>query len=239
MTKIKVIAFDADDTLWVNETIFRDFEAKFYEMMRPYSPLHETEEDLFATEVGNIPLYGYGVKGYVLSMIECAMRLSDGKVPKSMIMDIIEWGKEFLDAPVELLDGVEETLLALFGKYKLVVATKGDLLDQQRKMERSGIAHYFDHIEVMSGKSEKEYRQLVRNLQIEPGELLMVGNSVKSDVLPVLAIGGAAVHVPYITTWAHEAVDIEINHPDFYKIETISELPKRLDNRGLGGFQAG
>jgi len=198
----KIIAFDADDTLFVNETYFEETEKKFYGLMSDYHSSQSLSLELLKTQVGNLPLYGYGIKGYILSMIETAIRVSDGTISVNGIERITELGKELIQKPIELLDGVEETLAELHGKYKLVVATKGDLKDQQRKLHDSGLGHYFHHIEVMADKQEVNYEKLLKRLEIESSEFFMVGNSLKSDVLPVLNIGGYAVHVPFHTTWA-------------------------------------
>jgi putative hydrolase of the HAD superfamily len=203
---IKVIAFDADDTLWVNEPYFRETEIKFCQLLEDYMPQHTVAQELFKTEIDNLPLYGYGVKGFMLSMVETALRITDKTLNVTVIEKAIQYGKELLEKPIELLEGVEEVLQALQKHYRLVVATKGDLLDQQRKLRKSGLGHYFHHIEIMSDKKELDYEKLIRRLDIAPQEFLMIGNSLKSDVLPVLAIGGHGVHVPYHITWAHEPI---------------------------------
>lgn len=221
---IQVIAFDADDTLWVNEPYFQEIEHKFCALLEDYLPHHTVMQELFKTEMDNLKLYGYGVKGFMLSMVETALRVSDHKVPHAIIEKAITYGKELLEKDIELLEGVEEVLKALQGKYKLVVATKGDLLDQERKLRRSGIEHYFHHIEIMSDKKESDYQKLIRHLDIEPGKFLMIGNSLKSDVIPVLAIGGHGIHVPYHTTWAHEKTDEKVEHPQFRHMHTIKDV---------------
>jgi putative hydrolase of the HAD superfamily len=221
---IKVIAFDADDTLWVNEPYFQETEEKFLDLMSSYLTKHSLSQELFRTEITNLKLYGYGIKGYILSMIEAAMQISNNTISIEVVAKIIEYGKELLQRPIELLNDVEETLDALKGKYKLVVATKGDLLDQRRKLHNSGLGHYFHHIEVMSDKQEQDYKDLVKRLDIESSELLMVGNSLKSDVLPVLGIGGHACHIPFHTTWAHERIDHKVVHPNFRELTKISEV---------------
>ena len=197
---IKVIAFDADDTLWVNEPYFRDTENKFCSLLEDYLPHHTILQELFKTEMDNLALYGYGIKGFMLCMIETALRITNNKLDNAILNHIIDLGKEMLEKPIELLDGVETVLQELKGKYKLVVATKGDLLDQERKLKKSGIEHYFHHIEIMSDKQEADFTKLIKHLDVEPGEFLMLGNSLKSDVLPVLAIGGHGVHIPYHIT---------------------------------------
>ena len=222
--KIKVIAFDADDTLWVNEPYFQETEKLFCGLLENYLPHHSVAKELFRVEIENLALYGYGIKGFILSMIETALEVSDGKISPEVIKTIIGYGKSLLARPIELLEGVESTLEALKKHYRLVVATKGDLLDQERKLKNSGIEHYFHHIEIMSDKKEKDYFKLVRHLDIQPSDFLMIGNSIKSDILPVLALGGHAIHIPFHTTWAHEAADGNIDHPQFRKADHIHEI---------------
>ncbi len=221
---LKVIAFDADDTLFVNEPYFQETEEKFCALMSDYLSHQGLSQELFKTEIGNLELYGYGIKGYILSMIEAAMKISNNTISVEVIEKITEYGKELLQKPIELLDGVEETLEALKGKYKLVVATKGDLLDQRRKLHNSGLGHYFHHIEVMSDKKEKDYEDLLKRLEIKAEEFFMIGNSLKSDVLPVLNIGGTAVHIPFHTTWEHEKISHKVEHPNFRALEKITEV---------------
>jgi putative hydrolase of the HAD superfamily len=220
----KIIAFDADDTLWVNETYFDETETKFCELMQDYLSHQGISQELFKIEIANLKLYGYGIKGYILSMIEAAMAISNNTIPIEVIEKIIQYGKELLDKPIVLLDGVEETLEALKGKYKLVVATKGDLLDKRLKLHNSGLGHYFHHIEVMADKQEIDYSDLIKRLDIAPSEFIMIGNSLKSDVLPVLNIGGHGVHIPFHTTWAHERIDHTIEHENFHAFEKITEI---------------
>lgn len=225
---LKVIAFDADDTLWVNEPYFRVTEEKFAALLEDYLPGHSIMAELYKTESQNIPLYGYGIKGFVLSMVETALRISNNNVSIAIIEKIIQYGKDQLDQPIELLEGMEDALKSLKGKYKLVMATKGDLLDQERKLKKSGLEHYFHHIEIMSEKHEADYQKLIRHLDIRPEEFLMIGNSLKSDCMPVLAIGGHAIHIPYHTTWVHETVDEKIEHPNFRQAEHIKDILPEL-----------
>lgn len=221
---IKVIAFDADDTLWINEPYFQETEHKFCELLEDYLPQHTVSRELLQTEINNLPLYGYGIKGFMLSMIETALTISNKTISLEVIEKTIELGKELLAKPIELLEGVEDVLTKLKDHYRLVVATKGDLLDQERKLKASGLEHYFHHIEIMSDKQERDYLKLITHLDIQPHEFLMVGNSLKSDVLPVLAIGGHAYHVPYHVTWAHEHVENTIEHERFKQLNNLSEL---------------
>lgn len=221
---IKVIAFDADDTLWVNEPYFQNTEKKFCDLLQEFMPQHTLSRELFKIEIDNLPLYGYGVKGYILSMIEAALKVTGNTIPISAIETILQYGKEILNEPIELLDDVEHVLSSLKDRYRLVVATKGDLLDQERKLKKSGLNHYFHHIEIMSEKKEDDYRKLIRHLDIDASEFMMIGNSVKSDILPVLAVGGSAIHVPYHTTWAHEQVEVTLDHEHFRHVEGIGEV---------------
>ena len=221
---IKVIAFDADDTLWVNEPYFQEIERMFCELLEDLMPQHTTARELLTTEINNLPLYGYGIKGFILSMIETAIVCSGKTISIDVIEKILDYGKQLLNRPIELLDGVEEVLLALKDKYRLVVATKGDLLDQERKLKNSGIEHHFHHIEIMSDKGENDYLKLIKHLDIKPEEFLMIGNSIKSDVLPVININGHTIHVPYHTTWAHERVEYKIDNPRFKEAKNIREV---------------
>lgn len=226
---IKVIAFDADDTLWVNEPYFLETEEKFCELLAPYLSRHTLSQELFKTEIANLKLYGYGIKGYILSMIEAALKISSNTISNEVVEKIIQYGKELLEKPIELIEGVEETLEALKDRYKLVVATKGDLLDQRRKLHNSGLGKYFHHIEVMSDKQEADYSDLVKRLDILPAKFLMIGNSLKSDVLPVLGIGGHAIHIPFHTTWAHERIDYKVQHVNFRDFEKITDVLSLLN----------
>jgi putative hydrolase of the HAD superfamily len=221
----RIIAFDADDTLWHNESFFRETELKFCSLFEDYLPQHTVLRELLTTEIKNIALYGYGIKGFMLSMIETAMRITDNTLPVNSIEKIIGYGKELLEKPVEIIDGVEEVLKELKArKYRLVMATKGDLLDQERKLKKSGLEHYFHHIEIMSEKKEADFRKLIKHLDIQPSSFVMIGNSLKSDILPVLTIGGTGIHVPYHITWEHEKVEAMITHDNFIQAEKISDI---------------
>lgn len=225
---IHVIGFDADDTLWVNETYFRDAEEKFTTLLEKYETKNKIDQELFKTEIQNLDLYGYGIKGFILSMIECALELSNNQVSQKTIVECLKLGKEMIAQPVELLNGVVEVLKELKDKYRLIVLTKGDLLDQERKIERSGLSEYFHHVEVLSDKKEKNYSDLLEHLQIAPSEFLMIGNSLKSDVLPLVEIGARAVHVPFHTTWQHEeAVDLQENK-GYMTISTLTDILEYL-----------
>ena len=226
---IKVIGFDADDTLWVNETYFREAEAAFGNLLSEYETLNKLDQELFKKEIDNLPLYGYGVKAFVLSMVESALEQSNYQVSPKTIASILDIGKTMLNKPVELLDGVEEVLKILSKKYRLILATKGDLLDQERKLEKSGLTKYFLHIEVLSDKKEENYSKLLNHLDIKPSEFLMIGNSLKSDVLPLVNIKANAIHVPFHTTWQHEQVTKEETNGKSYKtINSLIDILKLL-----------
>lgn len=222
--KLRVIAFDADDTLFINEPYFEEAEQRFVALMEDYLSAQGLSQSLFQTQINNLPLYGYGIKGYILSMMETAMSVSQGTVSKAAIQEILTIGKDLLQKPIVLLPKVEETLEQLYGNYKLIVATKGDLLDQRRKLHNSGLGRFFHHIEVMSEKAVVDYSDLLKRLEIQPDEFLMIGNSLKSDVLPVLDLGGYAIHIPFHTTWAHERIDHEVLHANFRSMKQVDEI---------------
>lgn len=226
---IKVIGFDADDTLWVNETYFRDAEAEFAKLLSGFETLNKIDQELFKMEMKNLSVYGYGVKGFVLSMVEMALELSNNTVSNAVISKILNIGKTMINQPVELLEGVEDVLKTLAPHYKLIVATKGDLLDQERKLERSGLLDYFHHIEVLSDKKEANYSKLLNHLDIKPSEFLMIGNSLKSDILPLINLKAHAIHIPFHTTWLHEQVEEKATNGKAYKtLNSILEVPKLL-----------
>ncbi len=225
-SNIKVIGFDADDTLWVNETYFRDAEEQFASLLENYETKNKIDQELFRMEMNNLDLYGYGIKGFMLSMIESAMELSNNQVSQATLSQILTLGKNMISHPVELLEGVKEVLDVLARQYRLIVLTKGDLLDQERKLERSGLSEYFHHVEVLSDKKETNYQNLLDHLEIDVKEFLMIGNSLRSDILPILNIGAQAVHVPFHTTWKHEIVsEVDENH----QYLTLNGLKQVLD----------
>lgn len=201
---IKVISFDADDTLWQNENLFRKAEQDFCRLMTPYTTKDDALRILWQAEVKNIPLYGYGIKAFTLDMIEAALKISKNKITAKEIQKIIAIGNKIIKSPIVLFKGAEQTLKTLSRKYKIIVTTKGDLLEQESKVYRSGLKKYLRHIEVMSEKDKKSYARLLKELNIKPKEFLMVGNSVKSDILPVLALGANAVFIPSKFTWFYE-----------------------------------
>ncbi len=222
---IKVIGFDADDTLWVNEPYFRDAESAFSKLMVEYETPHRIDQLLYKKELDNLPLYGYGIKGFVLSMLEMAVELSNNQLSNDVIVKILNIGKDMLNAPVKLLDDVEDVLKYLSNNYKLILLTKGDLLDQERKLEKSNLSSYFHHIEVLSDKQESNYVKVLEDLEVKPSEFLMIGNSIKSDILPLLNIGSQAIHIPFHTTWLHERVTPqEMETKTYTTVSCLTEL---------------
>lgn len=199
--KPKIIAFDADDTLWHNEPYFDEAQERFCKLFQDFASSQEILGLILNHQVKNLPLYGFGIKAFTLSMIETALLVTNNNISGKGIEQIITIGKDLLQKPVELMPNVESVLQELHGKYKLVMATKGDLKDQHRKLHDSGIGHYFHHIEVLSDKTELDYEKMLGRLDIKAKDFLMIGNSLKSDVLPIINLGGYGIHVPYATTW--------------------------------------
>jgi putative hydrolase of the HAD superfamily len=216
-----VVGFDADDTLWHNENIFEHTHERYRDLLARYHDAATVDRTLFATEMRNLELYGYGVKGFTLSAIETAIQLTEGRISGEEIRRLIELGREMLAHPVELLEGVEETLAHLAERHRLLLITKGDLRDQERKLAKSGLAARFRAVEILSEKDEPSYAVVLRRHGIDPARFLMVGNSLKSDILPVLALGGAGAHVPYRLTWAAERAEAPQGQGRFYALESI------------------
>ena len=221
---IKVIGFDADDTLWVNEPNYQETEKELCRILKPWLEESETSSELFKTEIQNLETYGFGAKGFLLSMIETAIRITRGSITSNEIDHIIGIGKSLLDKPVVLLDSAESVLQKLQPDYRLILATKGDLLDQERKLDKSGLGKYFHHIEIMSDKQVSNYKKLLARLDIQPNEFLMVGNSIKSDILPVIAIGAKAIHVPFEVTWQHEKMHPFAGKEDFITVGGLADI---------------
>lgn len=224
MINPKIIAFDADDTLWHNEPYFDEAQERFCVLFQDYASSQEILGLILNHQIKNLPLYGFGIKAFTLSMIESALELTNHKISGQNIEKVIQIGKDLLQKPVELLSNVTEVLEQLKGSHKLIVATKGDLKDQHRKLHDSGIGAYFHHIEVMSDKAELDYEKMLGRLDCKAQDFLMIGNSLKSDVLPVLNIGGHAIHIPYHTTWEYEKIDFEIEHDNFKSFTNITEI---------------
>jgi len=225
-----IIAFDADDTLWHNESLYSATQTRLAQVLAPYLDGVDVEARLYETESRNIPYFGYGIKSFTLSMIETAIALTEGRVTPGDIQRILAFAKDMIDTPTHLLDGVAEVVAQVAATHTLMLITKGDLLDQQRKLDRSGLADYFAHIEIVAYKTEKTYQTILSHYKVDAARFLMVGNSLKSDVLPVVAIGGQAVHIPHVMTWEHEHVDPEdTQHALYYELAHISELPRLVD----------
>jgi len=230
MIVFDVIAFDADDTLWHNERMYVRAQARFAQLLSQYHDPEWINESLNQTEVRNIQHFGYGVKAFALSMIETAVELTEGRVSGQDIKVLVDLAKEMLGTEVELLAHVRETIPQLSAKYHLMVITKGDLLDQETKLARSGLESYFQQIEVVSQKTSESYERLLKKYSIAPQRFLMVGNSLRSDILPVLELGGSAVHIPYETTWIHEIAEPpDDGHPGYFALEHLGQLPALLD----------
>ncbi len=223
---IKTIAFDADDTLWHNEPLFTDTQQRFRELLAAYHDPEWIADRLYETEMRNLQHYGYGIKSFTLSMIETAIELTEGRIKGSEIQEIVAFAKSMLEAPVNLLEGVEETIRDLSTSYPLVIITKGDLFDQESKIARSGLGDLFSRVEVVTEKSRSTYEAIARKLELEPSEFVMVGDSLKSDVLPVIDLGGHAIHVPYQTVWKHEVVSEEmLRRYEFLRAESVRDVP--------------
>ena len=222
-----VVGFDADDTLWKSEDSFRDAEAMFVELVSPYAPDGvDVMDALEAIELDNVPISGYGVKAFALSMVQAAVTATGGDVPAKVLGRIVDHAHDMLMEPVELLPGVPETLQAVGRTHRLVLITKGDLVHQQRKVRTSGLDHHFEHIEIVLDKDADTYRRILAEWDVEPERFVFVGNSVRSDMLPVVEIGGTGVHVPYHITWGHEVVD---DHDGgFVELDRIADLPAWL-----------
>ena len=226
---ITTVGLDADDTLWHNETIFRLTHDRFVSLLADHADRDTLEARLAETEKRNLRLYGYGVKGFTLSMIETAMELTGGEAPASVVREILAAGREMLAHPVETLPGVDEALAALSERYRLVLITKGDLLDQERKLAASGLGDLFAAVEIVSEKDRGTYDRIFARHGTGADEAVMAGNSMKSDVLPALEAGAFAVHIPYVITWAHELADAPENHARFGALENIADLPAWIE----------
>jgi putative hydrolase of the HAD superfamily len=226
---IELIAFDADDTLWHNEIHYRSTEDRFRQILAPYQLDGRSSKALYETEMQNLRYYGFGAKGFALSMIETAIKLTDGRIGSAEIQQIIDLAKGMLSAPVELLEHVPEVLQTLAKSYPIMLVTKGDLLDQERKLAQSGLAPYFRHVEIVSQKNTEVYEAVLDRYGVAPGHFLMVGNSLRSDVMPVVALGGKAVHIPYHVTWVHETELEDDALRGYTEMEHIGLLPALIE----------
>jgi len=223
------IGFDADDTLWHNEVIFERTHERYRALLATYHDAATVDRTLFATEMRNLDRYGYGIKGFTLSAIETAIELTDGRIRASEIRELIALSHEMIEHPVALLEDVAATLRALHGRHRLALITKGDLRDQERKLAKSGLAEHFAHVEIVSEKDAEAYRRFLDRHVIAPERFLMVGNSLKSDILPVLALGGAGAHIPYHVTWAAEQAAAPPALPNrFFTRHLMGELPAAI-----------
>lgn len=227
--KIKTIAFDADDTLWQNEHFFRLTQERFAELLADHAERGHLEERLMAAERRNLGHYGFGIKGFVLSMIETAIEVTEARVPATVIAEIIAAGQEMLSHPIELLPDVEDTVGALADSHHILLITKGDLLDQERKLAQSGLGDLFDGVEIVSDKTPPVYDEIFRRRAVTPETAMMVGNSLKSDVLPVIEAGAWGTYVPHDLTWSFEHAEPPTDHPRFNEIARLSELRGVLD----------
>mgnify|MGYP006208336643 CR=1 FL=1 len=231
MSTITTIGFDADDTLWESEIYFAEVERKFLELMQTYTVGLDAKELLYNTERNNLERFGYGVKSFTISMVESAHHLTEGKLRSNDSMQIIQWGKDLMRHPVELISGVQETLEKLDQTFSMLIITKGDLLHQRQKASSSGLMQYMNGIEVLMEKDSVSYTEILKNHRIEPDTFLMVGNSLRSDILPVLKIGGHALYVPHDLTWEHENDPGTLSAlPDFTTLERIADLPELLES---------
>ena len=227
---IETVLLDGDDTLWHNEPLFAEMTSRFLALLDPYHSTEWIQERLYETEIRNLRHYGYGIKSFVLSMIETAIELTEGRIGGAEIAVVLEFGKEMLDAPVDLLEHAEATVGRLADGYRLILVTKGDLFDQESKLARSGLADFFDAVEIVAEKSVLTYKTIASRNDIEFEITVMVGDSLKSDILPVVEVGGNAIHVPYGTIWQHEAVPEEaLSAYEFRTAESIREVPQMID----------
>lgn len=225
-----LIAFDADDTLWHNEPLYSDAQNKLAALLSDYANSDAVAQRLFATEMGNLEYYGYGIKSFTLSMIETAIKLSNGKIPSTEIERIIQLARNMLANQTQLLEHVEETVHTLSKSFPLMIITKGDLLDQEVKLARANIGDYFQHVEIVSHKNQTTYADLFSRHNIDPHRFLMIGNSLKSDVLPVVELGGHGVYIPYHVTWAHEVMEHHPGrHNGYHELEHIGQLPNLIE----------
>ena len=231
MAKVRVLGFDGDDTLWHSETRFHVTQGEFRDLIRRHVPEADVDARLHDTEMANLAIYGYGVKSFTLSMLETAIELTQAKIPSADLDVILGWGKRMLTQSTELLDGVERTLKELSARHDMLLITKGDLFDQESKLARSGLGELFLGVEILSEKNKDSYSGVFKRRGIDPKEFVMVGNSLRSDIVPVVALGGRAVHIPYEVTWQHEQVaESDLPKNGWRRISKITELPAALEN---------
>lgn len=227
---LSTIAFDADDTLWENEHIFVLTQERFTDFLKDYAPAESLYKSLLDTEWKNLQYYGYGIKGFTLSMIETAIEVTRGEVPASVIQEILNAGREMKDHPATLLPNVKEVLHELKDQYRIVMVTKGDLFDQERKLAQSGLGDFFDAIEIVSDKTEKTYQRIFDQFGDGPARSMMIGNSLKSDVIPAIQAGAWGVYIPSSFDWAVERADAPVQNERFRQLDKISKLPSLIKN---------
>lgn len=227
---LDVIALDADDTLWHNENLFSAAQERYWRLLTPYRQEDWTGNELYDTEIENLQIFGYGAKAFTLSMVETALKLTNGQISGTDIRKIFELGKGMLQAPVRLLNGAAEVVATLSRSHELMIITKGDLLEQERKIARSGLAPHFTHAEIVRDKTIDTYRSIFAKHGISPRRFLMVGNSLRSDILPVVALGGHAAHIPYHITWEHEEADVPPKElREYVELEHLGLLPAHVE----------
>ena len=236
MTTLDMIAFDADDTLWHTERLYVEAQERFAQMLANYHAPEWINDRLYQTEIRNIQHFGYGIKAFVLSLIETAMELTEGRISSREIREIVNWAREMLNSEVELLPHVSQIIPQLSSQYPMMIITKGDLLDQETKIKKSGLEMYFQHIEIVSQKTLASYEKILGKYSVAPGRFMMIGNSLPSDILPVLKLGGSAVHIPYEITWLHETAEQPPrDHAGYYELENLGQLPLLLERIAQSG----
>jgi putative hydrolase of the HAD superfamily len=227
--KLSLIAFDADDTLWHNESLYRDTREQFRQLLEKYGGPEHFEDEVDKIEIQNLPYYGYGAMSFILSLIEAGISMTDGRFSPADVMELLRMGKGMLGAGIQLFDQVEETLSQVFVEYPLMLVTKGDLNHQLAKIARSGLKDYFTYVEVVSDKTTAVYHSILERVKVPAGQFLMVGNSLRSDILPVLELGGWAVYIPNDLTWSHEQTELADNtYAQLFEIANLGEMPNLL-----------
>lgn len=230
---IRTVGIDGDDTLWHNENLFADTEARYKELLSHHATAEQIGARLYETEMRNLGIFGYGVKSFMLSMIETAIEITEQRIGAADIQQIIQLGREMMAEPVDLLDGVRETVEELAEHYDLLLITKGDLFHQESKVARSGLADHFRAVEIVSEKDPATYRAVLDRHVVDPGAFVMIGNSVRSDITPVVEIGGRGLHIPYHVTWAHEDTQLATHHHEgFWELASIRDAPTKLSELG-------
>ncbi len=230
MVAFDFIAFDADDTLWHTERLYAEVQKQFTQLLANYHEPEWINDRLYQTENLNIQHFGYGIKAFALSLIETAIELTEGRISSKEIQEIVVWAKKMLNSDVELLPHVSRVIPQLSSQYHMMIITKGDLLDQETKINKSGLEKYFQHVEIVSQKTFEVYEKLLKKYSVDPSRFMMIGNSLPSDILPVLKLGGSAVHIPYEITWLHETAEKPPRDlRGYYELENLGQLPLLLE----------